>query len=120
MHEVVPVILCGGSGARLWPLSRAGFSKQFLVLSSTTSLFQQAVERVNQLGAADIAVGTPWWSLTKRSVMPINLYGPGGQLHPENSHVIPGLIRRFHEAKLVNAPSVAIWGQAHHADAKPY
>ena len=57
MHQVVPVILCGGSGTRLWPLSRAGFPKQFLVLSGTTSLFQQAVERMNQLGAADIAVG---------------------------------------------------------------
>jgi mannose-1-phosphate guanylyltransferase/mannose-6-phosphate isomerase len=57
MHQVLPVILCGGSGTRLWPLSRAGFPKQFLVLSGTTSLFQQAVERVNQLGATDIAVG---------------------------------------------------------------
>ncbi len=57
MHQVVPVILCGGSGTRLWPLSRAGFPKQFLVLSGNTSLFQQAVERVNQLGAADITVG---------------------------------------------------------------
>jgi mannose-1-phosphate guanylyltransferase / mannose-6-phosphate isomerase len=57
MYQVVPVILCGGSGTRLWPLSRAGFPKQFLVLSGTTSLFQQAVERVNQLGAADITVG---------------------------------------------------------------
>lgn len=45
-----------------------------------------------------------------RSVMPTNLYGPGDNYHPENSHVIPALILRFHEAKLVNAPSVAIWG----------
>ncbi len=45
-----------------------------------------------------------------RSVMPTNLYGPGENYHPENSHVIPALIRRFHEAKLANAPSVAIWG----------
>jgi len=45
-----------------------------------------------------------------RSVMPTNLYGPGDNYHPENSHVIPALIRRFHEAKLVGAPSVAIWG----------
>ena len=45
-----------------------------------------------------------------RSVMPTNLYGPGDNYHPENSHVIPALIRRFHEAKLTNAPSVAIWG----------
>jgi GDP-L-fucose synthase len=45
-----------------------------------------------------------------RSVMPTNLYGPGDNYHPENSHVIPALIRRFHEAKLAGAPTVAIWG----------
>jgi len=45
-----------------------------------------------------------------RSVMPTNLYGPGDNYHPQNSHVIPALIRRFHEAKVNNAPSVAIWG----------
>jgi mannose-1-phosphate guanylyltransferase/mannose-6-phosphate isomerase len=55
--QVTPVILCGGSGTRLWPLSRAGFPKQFLVLSGTTSLFQQSVERVNGLAASDIALG---------------------------------------------------------------
>jgi mannose-1-phosphate guanylyltransferase/mannose-6-phosphate isomerase len=55
--QVTPVILCGGSGTRLWPLSRAGFPKQFLVLSGTTSLFQQVVERVNGLAASDIALG---------------------------------------------------------------
>ena len=45
-----------------------------------------------------------------RSVMPTNLYGPGDNYHPENSHVIPALIRRLHEAKLAGASSVAIWG----------
>jgi GDP-L-fucose synthase len=45
-----------------------------------------------------------------RSVMPTNLYGPGDNYHPENSHVIPALIRRFHEAKVIGAPEVAIWG----------
>ena len=45
-----------------------------------------------------------------RSVMPTNLYGPGDSYHPENSHVIPALIRRFHEAKVANAPEVVIWG----------
>lgn len=54
---VTPVILCGGSGTRLWPLPRAGFPKQFLVLSGTTSLYQQAIERVNGLGANGITVG---------------------------------------------------------------
>jgi len=50
-----------------------------------------------------------------RSVMPTNLYGPGDNYHPENSHVIPALIRRFHEAKVGNLPNVAIWGSG-----KPY
>jgi GDP-L-fucose synthase len=45
-----------------------------------------------------------------RSVMPTNLYGPGDNYHRENSHVIPGLIRRFHEAKVTNNPEVVIWG----------
>ena len=45
-----------------------------------------------------------------RSVMPTNLYGPGDNYHPENSHVIPALIRRFHEAKVNQAPNVTIWG----------
>jgi GDP-L-fucose synthase len=45
-----------------------------------------------------------------RSVMPTNLYGPGDNYHPENSHVIPALIRRLHEAKVSHAPSVTIWG----------
>jgi GDP-L-fucose synthase len=45
-----------------------------------------------------------------RSVMPTNLYGPGDNYHPENSHVIPALIRRFHEAKASHAPEVVIWG----------
>lgn len=45
-----------------------------------------------------------------RSVMPTNLYGLGDNYHPENSHVIPALIRRFHEAKVSQAPKVTIWG----------
>lgn len=45
-----------------------------------------------------------------RSVMPTNLYGPGDNYHPENSHVIPAMIRRFHEAKINKSPSVTIWG----------
>jgi GDP-L-fucose synthase len=49
-------------------------------------------------------------SIDYRSVMPTNLYGPGDNYHPENSHVIPALIRRFHEATVSNAPEVLIWG----------
>ena len=49
-------------------------------------------------------------SIDYRSIMPTNLYGPGDNYHPENSHVIPGLIYRFHEAKINNLPKVTIWG----------
>ncbi|QEP45136.1 GDP-L-fucose synthase [Ectothiorhodospiraceae bacterium BW-2] len=45
-----------------------------------------------------------------RSVMPTNLYGINDNFHPENSHVIPALMRRFHEAKLQNQPEVVVWG----------
>lgn len=45
-----------------------------------------------------------------RSVMPTNLYGPGDNYHPENSHVVPAMLRRFHEAKQAGAQSVAVWG----------
>jgi GDP-L-fucose synthase len=45
-----------------------------------------------------------------RSVMPTNLYGPGDNYHPENSHVIPGLLRRFHEAVQGGAEQVVVWG----------
>ena len=60
MTSVTPVILCGGSGTRLWPLSRSGFPKQFLVLSggdSKHSLFQEAILRINAIGNQDIALG---------------------------------------------------------------
>lgn len=45
-----------------------------------------------------------------RSVMPTNLYGPGDNFHPDNSHVLPALLRRFHEAKEAGAPTIKIWG----------
>jgi GDP-L-fucose synthase len=45
-----------------------------------------------------------------RSVMPTNLYGPGDNYHPENSHVVPALIQRFHRARIAGAPAVTIWG----------
>jgi len=55
----LPVIMAGGSGTRLWPLSRAGYPKQFLVLSGNQSLFQLAAQRLSSLADADITVGAP-------------------------------------------------------------
>ena len=54
IFSVTPVVLCGGSGTRLWPLSRAAFPKQFLALSGKTTLFQQAIERLQALKNKDI------------------------------------------------------------------
>ncbi|MCM5068527.1 NAD-dependent epimerase/dehydratase family protein, partial [Escherichia coli] len=45
-----------------------------------------------------------------RSVMPTNLYGPNDNFHPSNSHVIPALLRRFHDAVENNSPNVVVWG----------
>lgn len=59
MAHIQPVILCGGSGTRLWPLSRTGFPKQFLCLTGLDSLFQQAATRLAQLGNAHITVAPP-------------------------------------------------------------
>jgi mannose-1-phosphate guanylyltransferase len=59
MSKVTPVIPCGGSGTRLWPLSRAGFPKQFLSLTGYERLFQQAAQRLVALGADDIQVLKP-------------------------------------------------------------
>ena len=56
---VLPVIMAGGSGTRLWPLSRAGYPKQFLVLSGNTSLFQQATARLQALAGQGIDVQAP-------------------------------------------------------------
>ena len=52
-------------------------------------------------------------SIDYRCIMPTNLYGPGDNYHPENSHVIPGMIYRFHEAKINNLPKVLFGELAH-------
>ena len=57
--QVLPVIMAGGSGTRLWPLSRAQYPKQFLVLQGNQSLFQQAAQRLTTLATDDITVATP-------------------------------------------------------------
>lgn len=59
MINAQPIILCGGSGTRLWPLSRTGFPKQFLCLTGNESLFQQAAQRLANLGNAEIQVAAP-------------------------------------------------------------
>ncbi len=57
--NLVPVILCGGSGTRLWPLSRSGFPKQFLALTGKETLFQQSLLRAIAIGNDQIHVDSP-------------------------------------------------------------
>jgi len=82
-----------------------------------TSLLTGPLEPTNRPYAlAKIAGIEMCWSYNRQygtqylAVMPTNLYGPGDNYHPTNSHVIPALLRRFHEAKLAAVPSVTVWG----------
>lgn len=59
MIQVIPVILCGGAGTRLWPLSRVGFPKQFLCLTGDKSLFQQTAQRLSRLSGPNIIAVAP-------------------------------------------------------------
>jgi GDP-L-fucose synthase len=82
-----------------------------------SSLLTGPLEATNRPYAlAKIAGIEMCWSYNRQygtrflSAMPTNLYGPGDNYHPENSHVIPALIGKFHQAKVSGAPSVAVWG----------
>ncbi len=81
------------------------------------SLLTSALETTNEAYALAKIVGLKLCQYYRRqygalyhSAMPTNLYGPGDNYHPEHSHVIPGMIQRFHEAKRTGADSIAIWG----------
>jgi len=82
-----------------------------------TSLLSGPLEETNEAYALAKIVGLKLCQAYRKqhgvqfhSVMPTNLYGPGDNYHQENSHVLPALIRRFHEAKVAGAASVTIWG----------
>ncbi len=84
---------------------------------SEDSLLTGALEPTNEWYAVAKIAGIKLCQAYRRqhgadyiSIMPTNLYGPGNSYHPEHSHVVAALIRRFHEAKLSGAPSVAVWG----------
>ncbi|RLA43648.1 MAG: GDP-L-fucose synthase [Gammaproteobacteria bacterium] len=82
-----------------------------------TELMQGALEPTNEPYALAKIAGIKLcesynrqYGVDYRSVMPTNLYGPHDNYHPQNSHVIPALLRRFHEAKLSGADTITIWG----------
>ena len=82
-----------------------------------SSLLQGALEPTNEPYAIAKIAGIKLceshnrqYGTDYRSVMPTNLYGINDNFHPENSHVVPALLRRFHEAKMQDLPSVTVWG----------
>ena len=84
---------------------------------SETSMLTSALEPTNEAYAIAKIAGVKLcefyrrqYGVTFHSAMPTNLYGPGDNYHPEHSHVLPGLLRRFHEAAEQDLPSVNIWG----------
>jgi GDP-L-fucose synthase len=84
---------------------------------SEPSLLSSPLESTNEAYALAKIVGLKLCQFYRKqhgviyhSAMPTNLYGPGDNYHPNHSHVIPGLLRRIHEAKQANAPSVTLWG----------
>jgi len=90
------------------------FAKQPM---SEDQLLTGELEQTNQWYAIAKIAGIKLWQAYRRqyrsdfiSVMPTNLYGPGDNYHPEHSHVVAALIRRFHEAKVAGASTVMIWG----------
>ncbi len=97
-YQVQPVILCGGSGARLWPLSRTGFPKQFLCLTGSESLFQQAAQRLVGLDNEDIQVNAPLIVtgedhrfLALEQLREIGVDLGGALLEPEGRNTAPAL-----------------------------
>ena len=86
-----------------------------------SSLLQGALEPTNEPYAIAKIAGIKLcesynrqYGTDYRSVMPTNLYGINDNFHPENSHVVPALLRRFHEAKMQDLPSVTVWGSGSH------
>lgn len=98
MIPVTPVILCGGSGTRLWPLSRTGFPKQFLCLTGSESLFQQAAQRLAGLGQEGVQIADPLIVcgedhrfLVSEQLREVGIPMAGALLEPEGRNTAPAL-----------------------------
>jgi mannose-1-phosphate guanylyltransferase/mannose-6-phosphate isomerase len=105
--SVQPVVLCGGVGSRLWPLSRSGFPKQFLVLSGNSSLFQQAVSRFNmldcknfQLKSTIVVTSEPHRFLVLDQLREINNVSVDLILEPKGRNTAPSLTLAALQANL--------------------
>ena len=115
-HAVCPVILCGGGGSRLWPLSRTGFPKQFLCLTGENSLFQLAARRLNGIGATDITVSAPivvtneeYRFLALEQLREINIEVESLLLEPASRNTAPALtLAALHALESGGDPVLAV------------
>lgn len=106
MMKIRPVILCGGSGTRLWPLSRAGFPKQFLCLTGRESLFQLAAMRLMSLARAGVTVQSPYVVTNEEhrfialeQLREIDVPPGGALLEPVSRNTAPAMTLAAHAAK---------------------
>lgn len=106
-----------GVGRLLFLGSTCIYPKQAEQPINEESLLTGPLEETNEAYAIAKIAGLKLCQFYRRqygvcyhSAMPTNLYGPGDNYHPENSHVLPALIRRFHEAKIAGFPEVVVWG----------
>lgn len=120
--KVTPVILCGGSGTRLWPLSRSGFPKQFIALSGDQSLFQQAVQRVQaladdgfEMGRALIVTNEEHRFLALDQLKDMTALDAGLILEPSARNTAPALTLAALEAMAQGEDSVMVVSPADHA-----
>ena len=121
MIEVAPVILCGGSGSRLWPMSRAGFPKQFLCLNGENSLFQDAILRMKRLETTEIKVSKPLIVtgedhrfLVTEQLREIGIEFQCALLEPYSKNTAPALTMAAFEATKENQDPVLIVIPADH------
>ena len=107
-HEVRRLLFLGSSC--IYPREAPQPMKEECLLTSPLESTNEAYAIAKIAGLKLCQFYRKQYGVLFHSVMPTNLYGPGDNYHPENSHVLPALLRRFHEAKEKNAPSVTLWG----------
>ncbi|RBP39742.1 GDP-L-fucose synthase [Roseimicrobium gellanilyticum] len=107
-HGVQRLLFLGSSC--IYPREAPQPMREEALLSSELELTNEAYAIAKIAGLKLCQYYRKQYGVLFHSAMPTNLYGPGDNYHPENSHVIPGLIRRFHEAKTGGAEAVSVWG----------
>lgn len=107
-HHVQRLLFLGSSC--IYPREAPQPMREEVLLSSELEKTNEAYAIAKIAGLKLCQYYRKQYGVLFHSAMPTNLYGPGDNYHPENSHVIPGLIRRFHEAKIHGASEVTVWG----------